>query len=209
MSRLSGLIETWVESMLKSMWPRSRYQELSFSMSPESFSREYWSSRRYHDSQLPSRDSQVSRISSLLKLSVPTRLTWRILAALPSLTSMVTSTRLRSSWATEGVICTLYLPRLLYWRTSSWVTRSRARRSKVSPSARPMSCRPRVRSSVLMSLLPCRVSLLIAGRSATVTTRMSPWRSRRTSSKNPVRYSARMVSPAALWSSTSPRSTGR
>jgi len=33
-------------------------------MSPDSFSREYWSSRRYQDSQLLSRDSQVARISS-------------------------------------------------------------------------------------------------------------------------------------------------
>src|SRR3546814_12091790 len=67
---------------------------------------------------------------------------WRILAALPSLIVRVTSTRLRSSLLTEGEISTLYLPRLLYWRVSSWVTRSGLRRLKVSPSDRPMSARP-------------------------------------------------------------------
>ena len=140
---------------------------MSFSRSPDSFSREYWSSRLYQLSQLLSRDSQLSRMSFCSNLSLPIRLTWRILAALPSLMLMMTSTRLRSRRVTLGVISTLYLPRLLYWRVSSWVTRSRLRRSKVSPSARPMSFRPLVRSSVLMSLLPARVSLLIAGRSVT------------------------------------------
>ena len=178
-------------------------------MSPDSFSFEYWSSRRYHDSQLLSLDSQLSRMSSFSNFSTPTRLTWRILAALPSFTAMVTSTRLRSSWATVGLISTLYLPRLLYWRVSSWVTRSRARRSKVSPSARPMSSSPFSRSSVLMSLLPVRVSLLIAGRSVTVITRISPCRSSLTSSKNPVLYSARIASPTLLESTVSPRSIGR
>src|SRR5690606_41573281 len=105
-------------------------------MSPESFSLEYWSSRRYQDSHELSLDSQLSRICSLSKVSAPTRLTWRILAALPSLTSMVTSTRLRSSGLTVGVIWTLYLPRLLYWRVSSWVTRARARRSERSEERR-------------------------------------------------------------------------
>src|SRR3546814_4549558 len=76
----------------------------------------------------------------------------------------------------EGEISTLYLPRLLYWRVSSWVTRSRLRRLKVSPSDRPMSDRPLSSSSVWMSLLPVSVSLLIDGRSTTFTTRMSPWR---------------------------------
>ena len=46
-------------------------------------------------------------------------------------------------------------------------------------------------------MLPSSVSLLIAGRSVTVTTRMSPWRSRRTSSKKPVLYSARIASALA------------
>ena len=64
MSFLSPLISTWVESMLKSMWPRSRYQEFSFSMSPESFSREYWSSRLYQLSQLLVCDSQPLVMSS-------------------------------------------------------------------------------------------------------------------------------------------------
>ena len=108
-----------------------------------------------------------------------------------------------------GVISTLYLPRLLYWRVSSWVTVSRLCWLKVSPSERPMSFRPLVRSSVLMSLLPVMVSLLIAGRSDTVTTRMSPWRARRTSSKNPVLYSARIACAALAESRVSPRSTGR
>ena len=115
---------------------------------------------------------------------------------MPSLTVMVTSTRLRSRRDTVGVISTLYLPRLLYWRVSSWVTRSRARRSKVSPSDRPASFRPLSRSSDLMSLLPVSVSLLIAGRSVTVTTRMCPGGRRCTSSKKPVLYSARIASPA-------------
>ena len=64
MSFLSPLISTWVESMLKSMWPRSRYQEFSFSMSPESFSREYWSSRLYQLSQLLVCDSHPLVMSS-------------------------------------------------------------------------------------------------------------------------------------------------
>ena len=178
-------------------------------MSPDSFSLEYWSSRRYQDSQLVSLDSQFSSRSSVSNFSAPTTLTCLILAALPSFTAMVTSTRLRSSALTVGVISTLYLPRLLYWRTSSWVTRSRSRRSKVSPSDRPISVRPFVRSSVLMSLLPVRVSLLIAGRSVTVTTRMSPWRSSLTSSKKPRLYSSRIASAAFAGVTTSPRSIGR
>jgi hypothetical protein len=39
-------------------------------------------------------------------------------------TVMVTSTRLSGRLVTVGVIVTEYLPRLLYWRISSWVTRS-------------------------------------------------------------------------------------
>ena len=178
-------------------------------MSPESFSREYWSSRRYHDIQLCSLDSQFSRMFSVSNFSLPTRLTWRILAALPSLMVMVTSTRLRSSGLTTGVIDTLYLPRLLYWRTSSWVTRSRLRRSKVPPSLRPMSDRPLSSSSLLMSLLPVTVSLLIAGRSLTVTTRMSPCRCSCTSSKKPVLYSERMAWATLSGLTWSPRSIGR
>src|SRR3546814_19560492 len=45
-----------------------------FRSSPESFSREYWSSRRYQLSQLCSADSQVSRMSSSSNNSLPTRL---------------------------------------------------------------------------------------------------------------------------------------
>ena len=66
MSFLSGLIATWVVSRLKSTWPRLRYQALSFSMSPDSFSREYWSSRLYQLSQLLVCDSQSLVISSSL-----------------------------------------------------------------------------------------------------------------------------------------------
>ncbi|MNV56689.1 hypothetical protein D3C71_1489890 [compost metagenome] len=148
-------------------------------------------------------------MSSAGYFSVPTRLTCWILAALPSLIAMVMSTRLRSSGLTVGVMSTLYLPRSLYWRRSSWVTRSRLRRSKVPPSLRPMSLRPLSSWSLLMSLLPVTVSLLIAGRSLTVTTRMSPWRATCTSSKKPVLYSARMLSPTLLSVRVSPRSTGR
>ncbi|MNG36222.1 hypothetical protein D3C84_1231830 [compost metagenome] len=60
-----------------------------------------------------------------------------------------------------------------------------------------------------MSLLPVSVMELIAGRSATVTTRMPPWRSKRTSLKKPVRNSARIASEERLRSSVSPFSTGR
>ncbi|KAG1436021.1 hypothetical protein G6F57_020853 [Rhizopus arrhizus] len=148
-------------------------------------------------------------MSLLSNFSVPTRLTGRILAALPSLMAIAMSTRLRSSGLTVGVISTVYLPRSLYWRRSSWVTRSRLRRSKVPPSVRPMSDRPFSSCSDLMSLLPVTVSLLIAGRSLTVTTRMLPWRSSWTSSKKPVLYRARMVSPTLLSVMVSPRSTGR
>src|SRR3546814_1580074 len=121
-------------------------------MSPESFSREYWSSRRYQLSQLLSADSHESVRSSCSNFSLPIRLMWRILAALPSLIVRVTSTRLRSSLLTEGEISTLYLPRLLYWRVSSWVTRSRLRRLKVSPSDRPMS-RSEEHTSEIQSLM--------------------------------------------------------
>jgi hypothetical protein len=178
-------------------------------MSPDSFSREYWSSRLYQDSQLLVCDSQPLVMSSSGKDSLPIRLMWRIFAALPSLMFKVRLTRLRSSFSTLGLIETLYLPRLLYWRLSSWVTRSRLSWLKVSPSARPMSFRPFSRSSVFRSLLPTRVSLLMAGRSTTVITRMLPWWSRRTSSKKPVLYSARNASAALAWSRVSPRSTGR
>src|SRR3546814_15500511 len=92
----------------------------------------------------------------------------RSLAALPSLIVRVPSTRLRSSLLTEGEISTLYLPRLLYWRVSSWVTRSRLRRLKVSPSDRPLSDRPLSSSSVWSFLLPVLVSLLHHGRSTTL-----------------------------------------
>ncbi|MOA47082.1 hypothetical protein D3C78_1696830 [compost metagenome] len=77
------------------------------------------------------------------------------------------------------------------------------------PSVSPMSDRPLSSWSDLMSLLPVTVSLLIAGRSLTVTTRMLPWRSSCTSSKKPVLYRARMVSPTLLSVTVSPRSTGR
>ncbi|MNP86482.1 hypothetical protein D3C76_1867490 [compost metagenome] len=60
-----------------------------------------------------------------------------------------------------------------------------------------------------MSLLPVRVNLLIAGRSVTVTTRMSPWRSSFTSSKKPVLYSARIDSDTPAEVTWSPRSIGR
>ena len=82
---------------------------------------------------------------------------WRILAALPSLMFRVRLIRLRSSRSTFGSISTLYLPRLLYWRFSSWVTRSRLSLLKVSPSASPISFRPLSRSSDFRSLLPTRV----------------------------------------------------
>ena len=108
-----------------------------------------------------------------------------------------------------GVMETLYLPRLLYWRISSWVTRSRLSGLKVSPSVRPMLRRPPSRSSVLMSLLPASVMVLMAGRSLTTTTRMPPWRSSRTSLKKPVLNRARMASDDRLRSSVSPFSTGR
>src|SRR3546814_21100581 len=96
-------------------------------MSPESFSREYWSSRRYQLSQLLSADSHESVRSSCSNFSLPIRLMWRILAALPSLIVRVTSTRLRSSLITEGEISTLYLTRLLYLSGSPWVKRRGAR----------------------------------------------------------------------------------
>ena len=89
----------------------------------------------------PSTPTSRRSVSSS-NFSLPTRLMWRIFAALPSLTLIVMSTRLRSSRETVGLISTLYLPRLLYWRVSSCVTRSSARRSKVSPSDRPISFRP-------------------------------------------------------------------
>ncbi len=140
---------------------------------------------------------------------MPTRLMSRMREALPSAMLIVMSTRLRSRSVTEGVIATLYLPRLLYWRISSWVTRSRFSGLKVSPSARPMPRRPLSRSSVSMSLLPLSLSVLMAGRSVTVTTRMSPWRSSLTSLKKPVRNRARIASAELPRSSVSPFSTGR
>ena len=61
--------------------------------------------------------------------------------------------------------------------------------------------RPFIRSSVLMSLLPARV-IGVDGRALGdhLTTRMSPWRSSRTSLKKPVLNSARIASvePAAV-----------
>ena len=92
-------------------------------MSPETFSREYWSSLEYQESQFEVFDSKSSRISLSLNFVLPTMLRCLMWAALPSATSIAISTRLRSSSVTFGLIETLYLPRLLYWRVSSWVTR--------------------------------------------------------------------------------------
>ena len=61
MSRLSGLIATWVVSIAEIDVAAVEVVVVAASRGrPTSFSREYWSSRRYQHSQLLSRDSQLS-----------------------------------------------------------------------------------------------------------------------------------------------------
>ena len=104
MSRLSGVIETWVESMLKSTKPRFRYCERRVSRSAESFCFEYWSFLVYQLIQFGERSANRSSSSFSWNACAPTMLIERIFATSPSDTAKLMPTRLRSSGVT--VVCT-------------------------------------------------------------------------------------------------------
>ena len=163
----------------------------------------------YHVSQ----PGVVSFISSRSWVSVydllPMMLMRAIFAGSPSVIVKLIATRLRSCGVT--VVCTLapYRPRDTYWRFSSCSARSSAERSKIRDSLTPISRSAFLTVSVSNSLLPTNVSDEIVGRSCTITTSTSPWRSRRTSRKKPVAYSA-LTASEIFWSSTrSPDLIGR
>ncbi len=140
----------------------------------------------YHDSQLGVASVIAERSSRSVNALVPTMLMRAMLAVSPSTIVKLIATRLRSCGVT--VVCTVaaYLPRVMYCRFSSCSERSSAERSKMRASAMPTSFSAFLTVSVSNSLLPTNVSELIVGRSSTVTTRMSPCASMRTSRKNPV-----------------------
>ncbi len=155
----------------------------------------------------PSLNCLSSSFSS--KASLPMTLICLMRAVSPSWILMVTATRLRSSGETVDWTSTPYLPRAKYCRLSSCSMRSRTEGLKTRPSASPTSLRPSVSASVSMSLLPTIVISATDGRSCTQMTSTEPSRSTRTSLKNPVPYSVRMMFAVAASVVVSPTFTGR
>jgi hypothetical protein len=117
---------------------------------------------------------------------VPTMLMRAMRVESPSLIVKLIATRLRSCGVTVVWMSAPYLPRVMYWRLSSFCARSSAERSKMRASAMPMSFSAFLTVSVSNSLLPTNVSELIVGRSCTETMSTSPCASSRTSRKKPV-----------------------
>ena len=79
--------------------------------SPDNFSREYWSSFEYQDVQFGVR-LEITADFVGRNAWLPVTLMCLIVATLPSAMTIDSSTRLRSSGMTFGLIETLYLPRL-------------------------------------------------------------------------------------------------
>ncbi len=123
---------------------------------------------------------------------------------------MFTATRLRSCGVTVTVTLAAYLPRDTYWRLISCSARSSAERSKIRASVRPISFSAFFSVSVSNSLLPEIVTLLIVGRSWTMTSStLRSSTSSRTSRKNPVANSAFTACAAFSSSMRSPTLIGR
>ena len=146
---------------------------------------------------------------ALSKSLAPTMLICLILANAPSSILKFMPTRLRSSGVTVVVISTPYLPRVRYWRLSSCSALSSRARSKIRPSAMPISLSALTITSFSNSFIPTKSICAMAGRSCTTTTMTPPSTSIRTSLKKPVAKSALIDAAAFSSVSVSPTLTGR